>query len=62
MQINDAIKYATRRLISSDSKRIDSEILLCSILKCNRVTLYTHAEKNYLNLIKKNLRGLLTDV
>ena len=59
MQINDAIKYATRRLISSDSKRIDSEILLCSILKCNRATLYTHAEKNLSELNKKKFEGLI---
>ena len=59
MQINDAIKYATRRLISSDSKRIDSEILLCSILKCNRATLYTHAEKNLSELNKKKFEGLV---
>ena len=59
MQINDAIKYATRRLISSDSKRMDSEILLCSILKCNRVTLYTHAEKNLSELNKKKFEGLV---
>ena len=59
MQINDAIKYATRRLISSDSKRMDSEILLCSILKCNRVTLYTHAEKKLSELNKKKFEGLV---
>ena len=59
MQINDAIKYATRRLISSNSKRIDSEILLCSILKCNRATLYTHAEKNLSELNKKKFEGLV---
>ena len=59
MQINDAIKYGTRRLISSNSKRIDSEILLCSILKCNRATLYTHAEKNLSELNKKKFEGLV---
>ena len=59
MQINDAIKYATRRLISSDSKRMDSEILLCSILKYNRVTLYTHAEKKLSELNKKKFEGLV---
>jgi len=59
MQINDAIKYATRRLISSDSKRMDSEILLCSILKCNRAMLYTHAEKKLSELNKKKFEGLV---
>ena len=32
-QINDAIKYGTKKLDSLDSKKIDSEILLCKILK-----------------------------
>ncbi|MEC7876252.1 MAG: peptide chain release factor N(5)-glutamine methyltransferase [Pseudomonadota bacterium] len=45
MQINDAIKYATQKLDSSNSKRIDSEILLCSILKCSRPILYAYPDK-----------------
>ena len=45
MRINDAIKYAAQKLDSSNSKRIDSEVLLCTILKCNRSKLYAYPDK-----------------
>ena len=45
MQIYDAIKYGTQKLDSLNSKRIDSEILLCTILKCNRSRLYAYPDK-----------------
>ena len=45
MQINDAFKYAKQKLDSSNYRRIDSEILLCSILNCNRTKLYANPDK-----------------
>ena len=45
MQINDAFKYAKQKLDSSNYRRIDSEILLCSILNCNRTKLYAYPDK-----------------
>ncbi len=65
MQINDAIKYGTKKLDSLDSKKIDSEILLCKILKCNRSRLYAYPDmvlsktnkKKFDELINKRSEG-----
>ena len=65
MQINDAFKYAKQKLDSSSSRRIDSEILLCSILNCNRTKLYAYPDKvlsfddkkKYKELINKRSEG-----
>ena len=65
MQINDAFKYAKQKLDSSNSRRIDSEILLCSILNCNRTKLYAYPDKilsfndkkKYKELINKRSEG-----
>ncbi len=46
MQIVDAIKNAQLQLVESDSARLDTEILLCSVLKCERTHLYTCPEQN----------------
>jgi release factor glutamine methyltransferase len=45
MQIVDAVKHAQQELVESDSARLDAEILLCSVLKCERTYLYTHPER-----------------
>ncbi|HIF51852.1 MAG TPA: peptide chain release factor N(5)-glutamine methyltransferase [Thiotrichaceae bacterium] len=50
MQIVDALKHARQRLIASDntdsdSVRLDTEILLCSVLKCERTHLYSYPEQ-----------------
>ena len=65
MQINDAFKYAKQKLDSSNYRRIDSEILLCSILNCNRTKLYAYPDKvlsfddkkKYKELINKRSEG-----
>ena len=59
MQINDAIIYATRKLNSSNSKRIDSEVLLCSVLKCNRIKLYTYPEQKLSDTDQKAFKKLV---
>jgi len=46
MQIVDAVKHAQQQLVKSDSARLDAEVLLCSILKCERTHLYTYPEQN----------------
>lgn len=45
MQIVDAVKHAQQELVESDSARLDAELLLCSVLKCERTYLYTHPER-----------------
>jgi len=59
MQINDAIIYATRKLNYSNSKRIDSEVLLCSVLKCNRIKLYTYPEQKLSNTDQQAFKKLV---
>lgn len=46
MQIVDAVKHAQQQLVKFDSSRLDAEILLCSVLKCERTHLYTYPEQN----------------
>ncbi len=45
MQIVDALKHARQQLDISDSAKLDTEILLCSILRCERTHLYTYPEQ-----------------
>ena len=59
MQINHAIKYAIQKLGSSSSERIDSEMLLCFILKCKRSKLYAYPEKLLSNTDKKKFEDLI---
>ena len=59
MQIDDAIKYATRKFNSSNSRRIDSEVLLCSVLKCNRIKLYTYPEQKLSDADQKTFKKLV---
>ncbi|MBL1143036.1 MAG: peptide chain release factor N(5)-glutamine methyltransferase [Proteobacteria bacterium] len=44
MQIVDALKHARQQFHSSDSAQLDAEILLCSVLRCERSYLYAHPE------------------
>lgn len=59
MQIDDAIKYATRKFNSSNSRRIDSEVLLCSVLKCNRIKLYAYPEKKLSDADQQTFKKLV---
>jgi len=45
MQIVNALNYARQQLDATGSTRLDTEILLCSVLKCNRTNLYTYPEQ-----------------
>jgi release factor glutamine methyltransferase len=49
MQIIDALKHARQQLNISDRAKLDTEILLCSILRCERTYLYTHPEQTLSN-------------
>jgi release factor glutamine methyltransferase len=51
MHIADTLNHARQQLDSSDSARLDAEILLCSVLKCDRTSLYTYPERE---LLKKD--------
>ena len=55
MQIVDALKYARQQLQTSDSAQLDSELLLCEILNCERSHLYAYPEKE---LTDKNIKSL----
>lgn len=45
MKIADTLNRARQQLDSSDSTRLDAEILLCSVLKCDRTSLYAYPER-----------------
>lgn len=49
MQIADVVKHGQQQLVRSDSARLDAELLLCSVLKCERTHLYTHPEQALLS-------------
>ena len=55
MQIVDALKYARQQLQTSDSAQLDSELLLCEILNCERSHLYAYPEKE---LTDKNIKSV----
>ena len=59
MQIKDAIEYSINVLTLSDSKQIDSDVLLCFVLKCNRTKLYTHSKEELSNQNKKFFKKLV---
>ena len=61
MLIADAINYAQQQFIKSDSARLDADVLLCSVLKCERIYLYTYPEKKLSNKEVETLLQL-TDV
>lgn len=44
MQIVDALKHARQQFHSSDSAQLDAEILLCTVLRCERSHLYAYPE------------------
>lgn len=65
MQIVDALKQARQQLCLSESARTDSpdldaEILLCSILKCERTYLYAHPEQEISNNETESFNKLIT--
>ena len=45
MQIVDALKHARQQLPASESAQLDSELLLCEVLNCERSYLYAYPEK-----------------
>lgn len=45
MQIVDALKHARQQLHASESAQLDSELLLCEVLNCERSYLYAYPEK-----------------
>jgi release factor glutamine methyltransferase len=70
MQIVDALKHARQQLIASDNTdsdnvRLDTEILLCSVLKCERTHLYSYPEQilsndeseSFIALVDKRSQG-----
>ncbi len=59
MQVKDAIKYGIEKLNTSESKKIDSEILLCKVLKCVRTNLYTCPEKKISDIEKIIFKDLI---
>ena len=64
MQIVDALKHARQQLDASDnalsdSPGLDTEILLCSVLKCERTHLYTYPEKTLSNDQIKSFNKLI---
>ncbi len=55
MQIVDALKQARQQLHASESAQLDSELLLCEVLNCERSHLYAYPEKE---LTKHNIESL----
>ncbi len=55
MQIVDALKHARQQLHASESAQLDSELLLCEVLNCERSHLYAYPEKQ---LTKHNIESL----
>lgn len=55
MQIVDALKHARQQLQASESAQLDSELLLCEVLSCERTHLYAYPEKE---LTKHNIESL----
>jgi len=45
MNIADTLKQGKQRLAGSESANLDTEVLLCSILNCERGKLYSHPEQ-----------------
>ena len=59
MQIANAIKYAQQQFVKSDSARLDAEVLICSVLKCERIHLYTYPEKRLSNTDLSSFKKLI---
>ncbi|MGB1799301.1 MAG: peptide chain release factor N(5)-glutamine methyltransferase [Gammaproteobacteria bacterium] len=55
MQIVDALKHARQQLHASESAQLDSELLLCEVLNCERSYLYAYPEKE---LTQHNITSL----
>ena len=45
MRIADGLRWARERLPESDSAGLDAELLLCSVLRCDRARLYARPEQ-----------------
>lgn len=59
MQIREALKRGGKRLIASDSARLDAELLLCSVLNCERSRLYSAPEKELSNKESQAFKDLI---
>lgn len=49
MNIANALKQGRKKLSNSDSAKLDTEVLLCSALQCERSKLYSHPEQKLSN-------------
>ena len=58
MQIREALKSGKEKLIDSDSAGLDAELLLCSVLNCERGRLYSAPEKELSNETLKAFNNL----
>ncbi len=59
MQIVDALKHARQQFHSSDSAQLDAEVLLCTVLRCERSYLYAHPELELSNTLIESLNKLI---
>ncbi len=59
MQITDALKHARQQFHSSDSAQLDAEILLCTVLRCERSHLYAYPEMELSNPLIESLNKLI---
>jgi len=60
MQIVDALIHARQQIDSSGSTRLDAEILLYSVLKCDRTSLYAYPEREISNSDTETFNQLIT--
>ena len=60
MNITDALKRGKQQLSNSESSNIDTEVLLCYCLKCERSRLYSHPEQTLSDNEIKSFDRLIT--
>jgi release factor glutamine methyltransferase len=59
MHIADALKHARQQFHSSDSAQLDAEILLCTVLRCERTHLYAYPEMELSRHLIESLNKLI---
>lgn len=60
MQIVEALNNAKQQLQSSESAQLDAEVLLSSLLNCERIWLYTYPEQALTEQEKETFNHLIT--
>ncbi|MEM6998724.1 MAG: HemK/PrmC family methyltransferase, partial [Pseudomonadota bacterium] len=60
MNIVDALRRGKQRLSNSESANLDTEVLLCYCLKCERSKLYSHPEQTLSDNEIKSFDSLIT--